>query len=61
MVEKSEQVNMKMSSQAKRLLKLAAEKERRTMTNMVEYLVYDFCKKRGIVDPEEEKKDQLNP
>lgn len=61
MVEKSEQVNMKMSAQAKRLLKLAAEKEHRTMTNMVEYLVYDFCEKRGIIDPKEEKKDQLNP
>lgn len=60
MVEKTEQVNMKMSAQAKRLLKLAAEKERRTMTNMVEYLVYDFCEKRGIVDPEAEKKDELS-
>lgn len=60
MVEKTEQVNMKMSAQAKRLLKLAAEKEHRTMTNMVEYLVYDFCEKRGIVDSEEDKKDELS-
>lgn len=59
MVEKTEQVNMKMSAQAKRLLKLAAEKEHRTMTNMVEYLVYDFCEKRGIVDPCKDMKANL--
>lgn len=59
MVEKSEQINMKMSAQAKRLLKLAAEREHRTMTNLVEYLVYDFCKKRGITDPCKDIKTNL--
>lgn len=60
MVEKPELLNVNMSAHAKRLLKLAAEKEHRTMTNMVEYLVYDFREKRGIVDPEAEKKDELS-
>lgn len=50
MAEKSDQVNMKLSLQAKRLLKLAAQKEHRTMTNMVEFLIYDFCERRNITD-----------
>ena len=60
MAEKTEQINMKMSAQAKRLLKSAAEKEHRTMTNMVEYLVYEFCERRGLVDPEQVQKDGLS-
>lgn len=50
MAEKTEQMNMKLQSKAKRLLKLAAEKEHRNMTNMVEFLVFDYCEKHGIVD-----------
>lgn len=50
MNEKTEQINMKLASKAKRLLKLAAEREHRNMTNMVEYLIYSYCEEKGLED-----------
>lgn len=34
----------------KRLLEAAAERERRSLTNMLEVLVEDYCKRHGISD-----------
>lgn len=56
MSEKTEQLNMKLPTKAKRLLKLAADKEHRNMTNMVEHLIYDYCEKNGISDDSSETK-----
>lgn len=50
---KTEQVNLRMSPRAKRLLKVAAEREHRSATNMVEYLVFAYCEQHGIDLPTE--------
>ena len=34
----------------KRLFEAAAERERRSLTNMLEALVEDYCKRQGISD-----------
>ena len=45
---KSEVVNLRMSPRVKELLRLAAGQERRTLSNMLEVLIEDFCKHHGI-------------
>lgn len=45
---KTEVVNLRMSPRLKELLRLAAAHERRTLSNMLEVLIEDFCKDRGI-------------
>jgi len=37
-----------MSPRLKELLRLAAARERRTLSNMLEVLIEDFCKDHGI-------------
>lgn len=45
-------VSFRVTPQFKRALELAAEREQRSQTNLVEKLLFDFCKKSGIeVDP----------
>ena len=41
-------VSFRVTPQFKRALELAAERERRSQTNLVEKLLFDFCKKSGI-------------
>lgn len=45
---KTEVVNLRMSPRVKDLLRLAATQERRTLSNMLEVLIEDFCKHHGI-------------
>lgn len=45
---KTEVVNLRMSPRVKELLRLAAAQERRTLSNMLEVLIEDFCKEHGI-------------
>ena len=45
---KTLQVNFRLSPKAKRLLKVAAEREHRSATNMVEFLVFSYCERHGI-------------
>lgn len=45
---KTEVVNLRMSPRVKELLRLAATKERRTLSNMLEVLIEDFCEHQGI-------------
>jgi hypothetical protein len=45
---KTEQLSLRMSPRAKALLRLAATKEHRTASNMVEHLVLDYCETHGI-------------
>lgn len=49
---KTQQVNLRMSPRAKTLLRLAAEKEHRSASNMVEHLVLDYCEQHDIRAPE---------
>lgn len=41
-------VSFRVSPEFKRALALAAEREQRSQTNLVEKLLFDFCKKAGI-------------
>lgn len=49
---KTLQVNLRMSARGKALLKLAADREHRSASNMVEHLVLDYCELNGIDAPE---------
>jgi len=45
-------ISFRVTPQFKRALEIAAEREQRSQTNLVEKLLFDFCKKSGInVDP----------
>lgn len=41
---KTEVVNLRMSPRVKSLLRVAAAHERRTLSNMLEVLIEDYCK-----------------
>ncbi|NMG03594.1 hypothetical protein [Azoarcus taiwanensis] len=45
-------VNLRFSPRMKELLRIAAEREHRTLSNMIETLVINYCESRGIpVEP----------
>lgn len=45
---KSEAINLRMTPELKELLRLAAERERRTLSNMLEVLILDYCNQHGL-------------
>lgn len=45
---KTQAVNFRMAPSVKELLRLAAQSERRTLSNMLEVLVVDYCQRHGI-------------
>lgn len=45
---KTETVNLRLSPRMKELLRIAAEREHRTVSNMIEALVLDYCESKGI-------------
>lgn len=45
---KTEQLNLRVSSGLKNALKAASEKEQRSMSNMIEFLVATYCKNNNI-------------
>ena len=45
---KTEVVNLRMSPRVKELLRLAAAHERRTLSNMLEVLIEDFCESKRL-------------
>lgn len=45
---KSETLNLRVSPSFKLALKAAADNERRSMVNMLEVLLGDYCESRGI-------------
>lgn len=49
MGEKSETLSMRVTPQFKLLLRLAAEREQRSQTNLLEKLLIDYCSKRGLL------------
>ena len=52
---KTETVNLRLSPRMKELLRVAAEREHRTLSNMIEALVLDYCKNKGIAVGQGEK------
>lgn len=45
---KNEVLTIRTSTEVKALLKMAAERERRSASSMVEVLVLDYCERNGI-------------
>jgi len=55
--EKTVAISFRVSPRFKQLLEAAASQERRSQTNMLETLLFDYCKERGItVAPSEEER-----
>lgn len=48
---KSEALNLRVSPTFKQVLKEAADHEQRSMVNMLEVLLGDYCDRKGIVPP----------
>ena len=48
---KSETLNLRVSPTFKQVLKEAADHEQRSMVNMLEVLLVDYCDRKGIVPP----------
>jgi len=48
---KSETLNLRVSPTFKQVLKAAADHEQRSMVNMLEVLLGDYCDCKGIVPP----------
>ncbi|MFJ1260583.1 hypothetical protein [Cupriavidus sp. CuC1] len=51
MAEKTVSVSYRVSPQFKQLLETAAANERRSQTNMLEKLVFEYCQVHGIEVP----------
>jgi len=49
---KTEAINLRMSPQMKAMLRLAAEREHRTLSNMIEHLLIDYCARNAIDVPQ---------
>lgn len=45
---KTEAINLRMSSELKALLRAAADREHRTLSNMIEHLLIDYCERNNI-------------
>jgi hypothetical protein len=45
---RSASLNLRISAEVKDALKIAAEKEHRSLSNMLEYLIVQHCQKNGI-------------
>ena len=58
---KTEAVNLRMTPAIKELLRQAAAKERRTLSNMLEVLIVEHCDKSGIAAPTEEVPAEVVP
>jgi hypothetical protein len=50
--QKTETLNLRVSPQFKASLQAAAKRERRSMANMVEFLVIEYCRQHGLAEPE---------
>lgn len=50
---KTEAINLRMSPSTKALLRAAAERDHRTLSNLLELLILEHCRRHGIAaDPE---------
>lgn len=64
---KTEAINLRMAPGMKELLRRAAEYEHRTLSNMLEVLILDYCRAHNLMDAPgsatlgDEKRDQSSP
>jgi len=56
--EKTVAVSFRVSPRFKHLLEAAATRERRSQTNMLETLLFDYCEQRGIALAASEPKNK---
>lgn len=55
-LNKDETLSIRTSSEIKQLLRLAAERERRSVTSMIEILVLEYAKSHGVrLEPPKEE------
>lgn len=47
--QKTETLNLRVSSELKAALMAAARREHRSMANMVEHLVLEYCEEHGLI------------
>lgn len=47
---KTEAINLRMAPGMKELLRRAAENEHRTLSNMLEVLILDYCRAHNLMD-----------
>lgn len=52
---KSEAINLRMSPSTKELLRLVAEREHRTLSNMLEVLILEHAERLGVNPPSAKK------
>ena len=45
---KTEAINLRFSPRMKELLRVVAAREHRTLSNMIEHLIIDYCERTGI-------------
>lgn len=45
---KTEAINLRMSAEMKEMLRIAADREHRTLSNMIEHLLIDYCERHAI-------------
>lgn len=57
---KSETLNLRVSPTFKRVLKEVADHEQRSMVNMLEVLLGQYCDRKGIVDPGKKSTTRAN-
>ena len=48
---KTEAINLRMSPEMKAMLRTAADREHRTLSNMIEHLLIDYCERHAISPP----------
>jgi hypothetical protein len=48
---KTEAINLRMSPEMKAMLRTAADREHRTLSNMIEHLLIDYCERHAIPRP----------
>jgi hypothetical protein len=60
-LKKDKTLNLRVTKQFKVALKLASDQERRSMGNMIEKLVFDYCKQKKLIDQINQiSKDETN-
>ncbi len=51
---KSTTLTLRIDPEVKEALRIAADQEHRSITNMVEVLILDYCERKGITIPKKE-------
>ena len=52
---KSDTLNLRISPATKSVLRFIADRDRRSMSNMIDFLVTDYCAKNGLCPPAEQQ------